>query len=174
MIKLRELKEKDAPLMLEWMHDKDIAKSFRRDMSEMRLEDTLKFCKTAQHGNELNDGEDRHFAIVDEQDEYLGTISLKGISLQDRSAEYAISTRRKAHGKGIAYEATKLILHKAFKEYGLHRVYLNVLSENEAAIRLYERCGFQYEGKFRHHLNLNNSGYADLCWYGILEDEFSC
>ena len=37
----------------------------------------------------------QHFAIIDDQDdEYLGTISLKNIDLKNKNAEYAISTRK--------------------------------------------------------------------------------
>ena len=80
--------------------------------------------------------------------------------------------RRKAQGKGIAYEATRLILKKAFFEYGLHRVYLSVYSNNKAAIKLYERCGFILEGEFREHF-LMDGNYLNWKWYGILSDEFN-
>ena len=39
MIVLRELKEKDAPLMLEWMHDADIQKCFKRRMADSSIAD---------------------------------------------------------------------------------------------------------------------------------------
>lgn len=172
MIELRQLEEKDAPLMLEWMHDKEIQKFFRKDMSKICLEDAQKFCRDAKVYSELKDGDDRHFAIVDERDEYLGTISLKNFELTDATAEYAISLRKKAHGKGIAYSATKLLLKKAFDEYDLNRVYLNVLANNESAIRLYERSGFVYEGNFRNHLKNGSGEYVDLKWYGLLATEF--
>lgn len=166
---LRELKEKDAEGMLEWMHDPDIQKNFRFTINNKTREDALEFIRNAV--SEPINGKSIHYAIVDEDDEYLGTISLKDVDLTVRSAEYAISMRKKAQGKGYAYKATKEILRIAFEEFGFERVYLNVLSENERAIRLYEKCGFIYEGEFRNHLFLNGR-YKSLKWYGMLKQEF--
>ena len=42
----------------------------------------------------------------DQDDEYLGTISLKNIDLKNKNAEYAISTRKKARGTGANQQAT--------------------------------------------------------------------
>lgn len=172
MIALRELQEKDAPLMLEWMHDSDIQSCFKKNMLSATLEDARAFCLGANIPSVIKNGDNLHFAIVDESDEYLGTISLKDISIDNGSAEYAIATRAKIHGQGIATEATNLLLEKAFKEYNLHRVYLNVLAGNAAAIRLYERCGFTLEGEFREHLRMGGK-YMNWKWYGILDYEFS-
>ncbi len=149
MIKLRRLQEKDAPFMIEWMHDPEIQQCFRKDMKHMSPEQVKDFCTRAYLKNDIEEGGALHYAIVDDcDDEYLGTISLKNISLRDRSAEYAIATRKCAHGKGIAAEATRLILKEGFNNRHLHRIYLNVLHDNVRAIKFYEKCGFRYEGEF--------------------------
>ncbi len=171
MIRIRSLKEEDAHFMLEWMHDSKIQKRFQKNMMSMTLQDAVDFCKRSKEVEALESGQSLHFAIVDETDEYLGTISLKEIDLENRNAEYAITTRRKVHGKGIARIATGLILKKAFEEYGLHRVFLNVLSDNEPAIRFYEKCGFRLEGEFSECL-LKDGKYLNLKWYSMLEEEF--
>ena len=107
----------------------------------------------------------------DDKDEYLGTISLKNMDLDSLTAEYAITTRKKARGKGVGFTATGILLKKAFKEYGLHRVYLNVFSDNAAAIKMYERCGFHFEGEFRDHIKRDGE-YVNWKWFGMLENEF--
>lgn len=171
MIYLRKLKIKDAPLMLEWMHDPEIQKCFQKDMINMSLQQAEDFCRNSVFQNIPDEGRDIHYAIVNEQDEYLGTISLKDISLTNLSAEYAISTRKCVQGKGIAQTATELILQKGFNELKLHRIYLNVLSNNKRAIRFYEKCGFVYEGEFREHLQ-RQGNVLSLKWYSMLENEF--
>lgn len=171
MIHLRELREEDAPLMLEWMHNPETQKFFRKKMQDASLTDTIQFCKAARIPQSLENGLSIHFAISDDNDEYLGTISLKKIDKQNRNAEYAISVRKTAQGRGVATEATKLLLEKAFHKYDLERVYLNVLANNTAAIHLYEKCGFKYEGEFRKHL-LQGNEYVSLRWYGILKEEY--
>lgn len=168
-MRLRRVEEKDAGGMLEWMQDPRIQRGFRFNAGSRDMESVLHFIQHA--GTQLIDGNDIHYAIVDEFDEYLGTISLKDIDLTDKRAEYAICLRKKAQGKGIAAEATSEILRLAFEEYGLEKVYLNVLSENKRAIRLYERMGFTYEGEFRKHLFLRGE-YKSLKWYSMLKEEY--
>ena len=168
-MKLRKLEEKDADGMLEWMQDPEMQKGFRFNGEEKSREDVLSFIRNANI--ELVDGKDIHYAVSDENDEYLGTISLKNVDLVNKKAEYAISLRRMAQGKGIATEATHEILKMAFEQYDLQRVYLNVLSDNQRAIRLYEKCGFVYEGEFRKHLFLRGE-YKSLKLYGMLKEEW--
>lgn len=166
---LRKLEKKDAEGMLEWMHDKEIQKCFRASMVNKTREDVLNFIESASIIPE--DGQDVHYAVVDDEDIYLGTISLKNICFNDGNAEYAISLRSSAQGKGIGRQATHMLLKKAFEEIGLQRIYLNVLSENKHAISMYEKCGFIYEGEFRKHLFLRDK-YYDLKWYAILKEDY--
>ena len=168
-MKLRKLEEKDADGMLEWMQDPEIQRSFRFSMVKSDKDAALKFIREAN--TSLIEGKDIHYAVSDENDVYLGTISLKNVDLYNKKAEYAISLRRMAQGKGIAAEATHEILKIAFEQHNLERVYLNVLSDNKRAIRLYERCGFVYEGEFRKDLFLRGE-YRTLKWYSMLREEW--
>lgn len=93
-VRLRRLQRKDCMGMIEWMHDTEVSRYFRDDMSNKTEEDVLKFIEQADIAP-LN-GRSVHYAVVEETDEYLGTISLKAINLRDRNAEYAISLRRGA------------------------------------------------------------------------------
>lgn len=155
--------------MFEWMHDPDIQAGFQTDMMSKTLDDAKAFIGNAQYL--MADGKSIHFAIADEQDKYLGTISLKDINLRDRRGEYAISLRKCAQGRGIATDATHQLLMLSFGDWMLEKVYLNVLSENTKAIRLYERCGFVYEGMFRKHICVKGE-FKSLKWYSILKDEY--
>lgn len=169
VVHLRRLEEKDAQGMLEWMQDTEIQKRFLFSVRGFTEEDVLKFIREAE--TQPVEGKSIHFAITDETDEYLGTISLKNVDLLAKKAEYAISLRKKAQGMGVGTEATKKILEAAFNRFGLERVYLNVFSDNERAIHLYEKSGFVYEGEFRRHLFLRGE-YKSLRWYGMLKDDF--
>ena len=168
-MKLRKLDEKDAAGMLEWMHDPEIQKFFQIDMINRTKEDVIEFIHHSRI--DMAEGESIHYAIADDTDEYLGTISLKDLDLMAKNAEYAISLRKKAQGRGIASEATKELLKRAFWEFKMERIYLNVLSENRKAIQLYEKCGFVYEGEFRKHLFLKGE-YKTLKWYSMLKEEY--
>lgn len=151
--------------MLEWMRDERVTVHYRKDFSVMTLENVRAFIVGSFNAK------NRHFAVVNATDEYLGTISLKNINAVDANAEYAIVIRGKMHCQGVGAKATYLILKYAFEELKLHRVYLNVLRNNQAAEKMYIKCGFIYEGTFREHIR-TASGYHDLAWYGLTEDDF--
>lgn len=172
MITLREIREEDAEDMLEWMHDPESQKGFQKNMLGVTLEEAREFCRNAKLREGLEQGQSIHLAVAGEGDEYLGTVSLKQINLEYRSAELAIALRKKAQGHGVAAEAVGLLLKKAFEELKLHRIYLTVLADNTAAVRLYEKCGFIFEGELRDHLFLNGR-YVSWKLYGILDNEFA-
>lgn len=169
IVHLRKLEEKDAEGMMEWMQDAEIRKNFRFCIENVTREDALKFIREAE--TEAVEGKSIHYAIADEHDEYLGTISLKDVDLLAKKAEYAISIRKKAQGMGVGTQATELVLERAFNHLGLERIYLYVFSENKRAIHLYEKCGFIYEGEFRKHLFLRGE-YKSLKWYGMLKEDY--
>lgn len=165
-MKLRTLQLKDAPYMLEWMHDPEINKNFRFNAEAQTIETVQKFIKLAQ-----SDKNNKHFAIVNENDEYQGTISLKDIDLDNLKAEYAICLRKCAQGKGTAQFATKAILDFGFNEIGLNRIYLNVLSENIRANRFYQKFGFVFEGETMEDIIIREKR-KNLKWYRILKNEY--
>ena len=74
-IHLRPLRAEDASLMLEWMQDPAIACFFRFDAMNMTEEKCRAFIESANR-----EQGSLHYAIADERDEYLGTVSLKDIS----------------------------------------------------------------------------------------------
>lgn len=164
MIKIRKLEYKDVPFMLEWMHDEEVKEIFQNDFSSVDENKAKQFIKDSYTSKNI------HFAIVDDNDdEYLGTISLKNIDYKNKNAEYAISTRKKARGTGYNTIATQLLITYAFEELKLHKVYLNVLTCNKRAINFYRKIGFSYEGTFKKHLYINGK-YMDIDWYGVVND----
>lgn len=161
---LRRLEKKDAPFMLEWMHDKEITAGFQRPFMQATIETALAFIDNSF------DEENQNFAFVDENDEYLGTISLKHISHVNDKAEYAIGSRKCAQGTGTAKKATEELLQYAFTELGLHKVYLSVLEENIRAQKFYEKCGFVREGLEIDAVKINGK-YHNHMWYGLVKPQ---
>ncbi len=135
VFRLRELKKKDAELMLEWMHDRSVVEYLHTDFSRKTLEDCLRFIHTSVGKDYI------HLAIVDEADEYLGTVSLRNI--QDGTAEFAITVRRRAMGSGASTFAMCEIVKTGFEEMGLRQIYWCVAPENKRAVRFYEKSGYE-------------------------------
>ena len=101
---------------------------------------------------------------------HYGRIYQNGDDYQEANAEYAISTRRIARGKGINMLASNLIINYGFNELNLNKIYLNVLSKNERAIKFYKKIGFKHEGTIKQHLYMY-SEYYDLEWYAIIRGD---
>ena len=70
--------------MLEWMHDENVVEKLRGNFKEKTLEDAEKFILAS-----MNKKENIHLAIVSDEDEYMGTVSLKSIDRSNNSAEFA-------------------------------------------------------------------------------------
>ena len=166
---IRALKDKDAVRMHEWMQNTDITKKFQTDFGSFSLEKVQAFIKNA--AKQTLEDANLSYAIVNDNDEYMGTISLKNINKVDKNAEYAIVTRADAHGKGYARIASQEILRIAFEDLDLERVYLYVSVKNVAANKFYQKFGFVEEGVFRKHVKISGE-LTDIRWYSILKDEF--
>lgn len=135
-MKLRKLEIKDAPLMLEWMHDKSVVEDLRTNFLSKTIEDCENFIK-----NSWNDKNNWNVAITDEEDTYMGTISLKNI--KEDSAEFGITIRACAMGKGYSIWAMKEILNIGFQEKNLKKIYWCVSPDNKRAVRFYDKNGFR-------------------------------
>ncbi len=150
---LRSLKMKDAPLMLEWMHDSSVVEKMSRNFGAMTLSDCEGFIGknelqvsdlgSEEGAAELRKRESLHLAIADEADEYQGTVSLKDIDRDSSAAEFAITIRRSAMGKGISAEAMREIIRLGHEEAGLKHVYWYVNKDNERAVRFYDKNGYR-------------------------------
>jgi RimJ/RimL family protein N-acetyltransferase len=163
---LRSLMMKDEQGILEWMKDESLNLYFQFNHDEVNSESVRNFIEKS-----WSDTNNKHYAVADDNDEYMGTISLKNIDHRHSNAEYAVAFRRSAIGTGAASYATAMILMKAFEEFKLHKVYLNVLTDNARAVRFYEKSGFIFEGEFKEHLFIRDA-YRDLRWYKMTRNDF--
>jgi [ribosomal protein S5]-alanine N-acetyltransferase len=103
---------------------------------------------------------------------FIGTAFLHSLDRHNHRARFAIGIQDAAlWGLGIGEEATRLVLRHAFGEMALHRVDLRVLDDNARAIRCYEKCGFQVEGREREGALIAGEWRTDLIM-SILESEW--
>ena len=125
--------------MLEWLHNDDITRYLQVGGKKATMESTQEFIKAAS-----DESKNLHRAVVDQNDNYLGTVSLKNIDLHKKEAEYAIAMHPSALGTGASRTASQRIIELGFQSLGLTRIYLNVLESNLRAVRFYQKFGFQY------------------------------
>lgn len=134
---LRNLKKADAPLMLEWMHDGSVVEWMEADFASKTLADCERFIENSQ-----TDETNINKAIVDENDEYMGTVSLKHVDREAGHAEFAITVRKAAMGKGYSRQGMADIIKYGFEEVGLKQIYWYVKKVNERAVRFYDKNGY--------------------------------
>jgi RimJ/RimL family protein N-acetyltransferase len=104
-------------------------------------------------------------------DVLVGEATLSGTSINHRHAGLGLLVAREFRGQGLGTEALRLLLAFAFDELNLHRVELGVFSYNVRAIQLYERVGFQHEGRAR-EWGRRDGAWFDLVNLAILEREW--
>lgn len=124
--------------MLEWMHDPDVTKWMNADFASKTMEDCLRFIENSETETEI------HRAIADrETGEYMGTVSLKHIDREKSMAEFAITIRKIAMGKGYSRDAMAEIIQYGMTEMRLDTIYWYVNSANRRALRFYDKNGYR-------------------------------
>lgn len=163
---LRKLEIKDAPLMLEWMHDDSVVRNMHTNFSSKTLEDCEEFIKSSQDFSKTI-----NLAIASDTDEYMGTVSLKNIDRTAGNAEFAITVRKDAMGRGYSWYGMEEIINRAFEEYGLECVYWCVSRENERAVRFYDKHNFHEALDISEEIRGRYKGNENLKWYSVLKGD---
>lgn len=152
--------------MLEWMHDESVTQNLRENYREKTLDDAKAFIEASK-----NKDKDIHLAIVSDEDEYMGTVSLKCIDRLQNSAEFAITVRNTAMGRGYSWFGMEEIIQKAFDEYGLECVYWCVSRNNDRAVRFYDKHNFHEAVDISQIILDRYKGMDDLKWYSVLKGD---
>lgn len=167
MYKLRELQRKDISAINVWRNREELVASlgapFRfinQEVDERWFEDYM-----ASRVNTV-----RCAIVTQECDEIIGLVSLTDINFINRSATLHIMIGNEAQGKGAGTFAVRAMCNHAFRNYGLHRIELDVLADNARARHVYEKCGFIQEGVRRNSV-FKNGEFKDMVLYSRLSDE---
>ncbi len=123
-----------------------------------------------EHGGDPNDLASFVIALPPD-DLAIGMIGLRWSALPHHAAELSMWLGKPYWNKGYGTDAIRTLLDYAFRELGLHKVFLRVLVTNARAIRCYEKCGFKREGLHRQELYVNGE-WHDLLYMGVLASEY--
>ena len=159
----------DLNYSAKWRNDpevRDNIQGFRYPVSNEMEEKWLKsFIET-------NGTSRAGFAVEDISDGVLaGFVFLNEIDLLNRQAKLGtVLGNRKKWGFGFGTESSRLICEYGFKMLGLHRIWVEILAENRASIRMCEKIGFVKEGIMKDHFFTNNV-YYDVVFMGLVNDK---
>lgn len=144
-VRLRLLEEADLPMTLAWRNQEHIRVWFVH-ADPLTWEQHKNWC--TQYFQRDNDF---IFIIEETRDLHkpVGQISLYNIEWDQGRAEYGrlLIGEPEAAGKGVAKEATHVLLDYAFGPLGLAEITLEVFSTNLPAMAIYRACGFLEVGE---------------------------
>jgi UDP-4-amino-4,6-dideoxy-N-acetyl-beta-L-altrosamine N-acetyltransferase len=154
---LREIEEEDLDLIVKWRNDPEILKWL---FSYLHLS---KVKQRKWYEKYLDDATQQTFIIeVKEEKTLIGTIGLTDIDYKNQKGELTIIIGEKEYwGKGLGEESLKLLVKFAFNEMNLRKIKALVFSDNEVAIKLYEKCGFVKEGVLQEEI-FKNGAFKDV------------
>jgi RimJ/RimL family protein N-acetyltransferase len=102
---------------------------------------------------------------LDSDRRVIGELSAFG--RQSRATDIGMSVAREWRGKGVGTALMQACVDWA-RERGIHKLALQVWPHNEAALRLYEKFGFQREGLLRRHYRRQSGEEWDVVAMGLL------
>lgn len=152
--------------MLEWMQDNDVVHDLKTDFSKKTIHDCIRFINDS-----INMNTAIHLAIVDDSGSYMGTVSLKNIDRKEKKAEFAITVRRVAMGKGFSQYAMREITRLAFEENDIDFIYWCVSANNKRAVRFYDKQGFDRWNDVPEGILKAYSFDKDLLWYYVAKKD---
>lgn len=100
-------------------------------------------------------GVEYDFMMLDEEERFLGACGLNQIDLANPRANLGYWVRTSAQGRGVATQATRLLVDWAFSNTPLVRLEVVVSVENAASLRVAEKSGAVREGVLRSRILLH-------------------
>jgi UDP-4-amino-4,6-dideoxy-N-acetyl-beta-L-altrosamine N-acetyltransferase len=165
MIKLRALSQDDAERLFLWRREPEVDRWMYQSpppeysIHEAWLEGFLK-------------DPDRVGWIIMENDRPCGFLMLKGLTETQQRAQWGwYIGEAAARGRGAGRAAQALGLDHAFLDFGLQKVWSEVLADNEAALKAQAAAGFRREGYLRRHA-FKNGVFRDVALLAILAEEW--
>lgn len=169
LTRLRPLDWEDLDLLLTWYEDPDISY-----WASGAHPDTLysRYALEEQYERETRSDSIGRFIIETLDEIPIGLVSYKNTSRQTRSAIISIFLGDKEYwGHGYGTDALRIFVRYLFEQWNYHRVELETWIGNQRAVRTYEKCGFQIEGRLRDGFYVSGQ-YQDRIIMGILRADY--
>lgn len=161
MIELKHFSEDDLPAYLNALNKETAFSLFNFSGPNFSYPVTMSQIKSFIKNNQIDSVEMYTIWSV-ESNEQVGYVHLTDIDLINQSTMIKRFFIDKDHrGKGYGGEAIEKLKSIVFKDKQLHRLTLTVFDHNQSAARLYEKHGFEYEGKMR------DARYFDRTFYTL-------
>ena len=114
------------------------------------------------------------FTIIEPRTESpIGMTAFFRVDYIHRAAVFYLALLNSTYwGKGFGSEVTYLMVEYAFNTLNLNRIQLHVCAENSAAIKIYQKVGFNREGILRQAM-YRQGAFVDFWVMGFLKSEYN-
>jgi len=118
----------------------------------------------------IHDQSERRFIVESEQTP-RGLVELVEIDHIHRRAEFQIIIDPAHQGQGYAVESAKMAMDYAFSVLNLYKLYLIVDKENDIAIHIYTKLGYEVEAELKNEFFVNGE-YRSVVRMCIFQPQF--
>ena len=163
---LRPFEEQDIAKKVEWINNPENNQHLHYDIP-LCIENTIRWFQNKDKTKRLD-------YVIEYDGIPVGLIGLLSIDRFHRKAEFYISMGETSYKKrGIATEASRILIEYGFRGLCLHKIYLNTDGENYTAHKLFEKIGFTREGYFSEDM-IHRGKYIDRIRYAMLSPFPNC
>ena len=169
---LREHRPEDLQAVHRWHGDREVM--FFLSWGADTLEESLLYLAGCIKDQRRARRDRYRFAIENHEDgEVAGcaTIHWRGRGTTGGDGRLGCFLARDYQGKGIAKEATRLLIRFGFETLAMHRISATCLAANTASEKALRSLGFVYEGTMRSH-SCRDGVWYDRLFFSILSNEW--
>jgi RimJ/RimL family protein N-acetyltransferase len=167
LVTLRPMEPSDAAALWRWNHDPDVM----RWMSDGYAQPLAQVTKWLAERPRNTYGDVLFGIEVRTDTKLIGLVQLHDAEPEIGCAKLDIYLGEKDYwGRGYATDAMRTICRYGFEKMRLHKITLNVVTENHAAHHVYHKVGFVDEGRLRQVFRRDGQWY-DMYTMGLLEGE---
>ena len=161
--KLRPIDDSELELIRSWRNTPDVRANMYNRHEIAEEEHRAWWARCSQSS-------DREYFMYALSDVPLGVVGFTAIDRVNSNSLWGFYASPEAP-KGTGVRMLFLAAECLFSDFGLHKIYSEVLDFNISSIKLHQRLGFQVEGVFRHQHKVDGS-YVDIYRLGLLAEEW--
>lgn len=170
LVRLRAVEPSDGDIHFVWNQDSDMTRRLDRVWFPQSREGAGRWAEQATATP--HDSDDFHFEIDTLDGEMVGSISTHTCDRRNSTFEFGVAIRADYQQQGFASDAIRLVLRYYFEELRYQKATVHVYDFNTASIALFERLGFQREGRLR-RMVYTQGQFFDTLIFGLTDDEYA-
>jgi UDP-4-amino-4,6-dideoxy-N-acetyl-beta-L-altrosamine N-acetyltransferase len=165
-VELRPLREEDRDRLLAWRNSPEVAPYMYSDHRITAEEHARWFDGIAGDGR-------RAYWIIEMDGAPVGLANLYDIDRANRRSAWAYYLAEpQVRGCGVGSWVEYMMIERVFGDYGLEKLWCEVLAGNEAVWKLHQSFGFQIEARLRDHV-LKAGEPQEVLGLGLLKADWA-